>query len=138
VKRCSKCGEPKPVSEFNEHRRRGRVELQAYCIPCARAVNSAWYAALKLKILAHYGLFCACCGESEPVFLTLDHVDGGGREHCRQIKVGGTSFYRWLISHGFPAGFRTLCFNCNSGRQVNGGICPHEEVMLNVAYPAVA
>lgn len=34
--------------------------------------------------------------------------------------------YRWLKKQGFPKGdFRVMCFNCNLGRQRNGGECPH-------------
>lgn len=81
---------------------------------------------LKAETIAAYGGKCACCGESEPVFLTVDHVnnDGGGRK--REVG-GGVAFYRLLRRLGFPTdGYRLLCFNCNSGRQINGGVCPHE------------
>lgn len=38
----------------------------------------------------------------------------------------GYDFYRWLRKHSYPKGnFRLLCFNCNCGRELNGGICPH-------------
>ncbi len=37
------------------------------------------------------------------------------------------SLYRWIIKNNFPEEFQILCFNCNSGRHINGGICPHEE-----------
>jgi hypothetical protein len=45
----------------------------------------------------------------------------------RQIHGTGNSFYMWLIRRGFPVGFQVLCFNCNIGRSMNGGICPHKE-----------
>jgi hypothetical protein len=31
-----------------------------------------------------------------------------------------------LRKNGFPEGFQVLCANCNIGRHINGGICPHE------------
>lgn len=34
----------------------------------------------------------------------------------------------WLARHKYPEGFQLLCWNCNCGRAINGGICPHEEV----------
>jgi hypothetical protein len=36
--------------------------------------------------------------------------------------------YQWLVEHGCPQDgrFRILCFNCNQGRALNGGVCPHE------------
>lgn len=66
---------------------------------------------------------CACCGEREPIFLALDHINGGGGKQHREL--GGGGFYTWLRKNGYPAGFRILCHNCNMGRQLNGGICPH-------------
>jgi hypothetical protein len=31
-----------------------------------------------------------------------------------------------LKKRGYPPGYRVLCFNCNRGRYLNGGVCPHE------------
>lgn len=75
-------------------------------------------------VLEHYGSCCACCGETEPLFLTIDHIDGSGNEHRREI--GKTDMWLWLLRQGFPDGFRILCYNCNAGRYRNGGKCPHE------------
>lgn len=41
-KRCSLCGEVKPASMYYVHRRRGRVELQGNCKPCAKAKAKQW------------------------------------------------------------------------------------------------
>lgn len=81
----------------------------------------------KLSVLSHYGgAICKCCGERNLKFLTLDHIDGGGKEHRKQAK--GTGFYRWLIINDFPpCNLQVLCYNCNCGREKNGGICPHKE-----------
>lgn len=84
----------------------------------------------KELILNHYGKGCACCGEREIVFLTIDHINGGGTKHRKSLSGGGRFFYRWIIKNNFPSGLRVLCFNCNSGRALNKGICPHEEVKL--------
>ena len=59
-------------------------------------------------------------------FLTVDHVNGDGAAK-RAMHRTGNSFYRWIIRNGFPADFQVLCFNCNIGRAMNGGICPHKE-----------
>lgn len=77
-------------------------------------------------VFAHYGEACACCGEAHSEFLTIDHVDGGGRSHRKQIgRNGGMWFYGWLRRQGYPAGYRTLCFNCNAVTRP-GKPCPHE------------
>lgn len=81
---------------------------------------------IKERVFAHYGLECVCCGESEIVFLTIDHMNNDGAEHRREIGRSGIRFYRWLTKNGLPDGYQTLCFNCNVGRYINGGVCPHK------------
>ena len=81
----------------------------------------------KLIVLDVYGNSrCVCCGEKEVAFLTIDHINNDGRQHRQQVGAG-SRLYRWLIANNFPDGYQVLCFNCNCGRQVNGGICPHEQ-----------
>ena len=90
-------------------------------------VHSARYLAKGRDIVrAHYGKVCACCGESNEKFLTIDHMDGNGAAHRRQLKHwgSGVQFYRWLVKQGLPDGYRTLCFNCNAAVGVKGA-CPH-------------
>ena len=76
----------------------------------------------------HYGWSCTCCGESEPIFLTIDHINNDGADHRREIgNKNGAWIYKWLVDNSFPDNFQTLCWNCNMGKHRNGGICPHEE-----------
>lgn len=95
-----------------------------------RKAAKKWRLKLKVEVLGHYGSECACCGESDIRFLTLDHVDGGGTEHRRSIGGGGTAMYREIRRLEFPDGYQVLCFNCNQGRHINGGICPHQEAIM--------
>lgn len=79
------------------------------------------------EVFEAYGGICACCGEAEPTFLTIDHIDNDGAEHRRLLKnSGGSAFFAWLRQHNFPTGFQVLCRNCNWGKHANGGICPHK------------
>lgn len=83
----------------------------------------------KLKhstILAYGGYVCACCGEKEPKFLTLDHVNNDGAKHREEIGNRGAGIYKWLRDKGYPPGFQILCMNCNHGKALNNGICPHK------------
>ena len=81
----------------------------------------------KLACFAAYGGTCVCCGEREPVFLTIDHVHGNGNKERRATKLVGIRFYLKLKAEGYPRDrYRVLCYNCNCGRALNGGICPHE------------
>jgi hypothetical protein len=73
-------------------------------------------------IIGHYGGKCACCGESEPKFLTIDHVNNDGHKE-QHMKAG--ELYRKIIRSGFSKRYQLLCFNCNCGRERNGGVCPH-------------
>lgn len=82
---------------------------------------------VKLEVITHYGGRCACCGETEPLFLTIDHINGGGTAHRKEIGYFGSSFYIWLRRENYPEGYQVLCFNCNCARGLNGGICPHEQ-----------
>lgn len=89
---------------------------------------------LKEEVVAGYGGKCVCCGESELLFLTIDHIDGMGLHANRGTRSRTnkprdfsttTKFYFWLKKNGFPKDhYRLLCVNCNFaiGRF---GYCPH-------------
>ena len=80
---------------------------------------------LLIEVLEAYGgAVCSCCGETEPLFLSIDHINEDGAE-MRKIHGSGIDFYRWLKKHDYPGGFQVLCMNCNLGKAINGGQCPH-------------
>lgn len=86
-------------------------------------------AVLRNEVFAAYGgRICACCGETQPMFLGIDHVENDGAElRKRGVQPrGGTQFYQWLRKNGFPSGYQVLCMNCNIGKHRNGGVCPHK------------
>jgi hypothetical protein len=98
---------------------------------------------LKRQVIDAYGGECACCGETVLVFLTIDHVDGDGAEHRREMAAecngnkysqAGARTYRWLRDHDFPPGFQVLCMNCNCGKQWNNGVCPHKESKTPILF----
>ena len=111
---CKKCGKVKPE------------ENKLHCSWCL-SKNTKENAAIKKKVMDHYGGKCACCGEDNIVFLSIDHINGGGDKHRREIGSGGSRLYRWIITNNYPDDLQVLCFNCNQGRAVNGGICPHQQ-----------
>lgn len=78
---------------------------------------------LRDEILAHYGNRCSCCDEAHKEFLSIDHINGGGRKHKQNIKG---HLYNWLIANNFPVGFRILCHNCNQSFGAYG-YCPHKK-----------
>src|SRR4051812_35620943 len=85
--------------------------------------------ALRLEVFTHYSggtPECACCGERQDEFLTLDHTNGGGGEHRKQPGSRGTiGVFYWLRRNGFPDGYSVLCWNCHMAKDRRGG-CPHE------------
>lgn len=91
---------------------------------CLERRRELWHA-YTAQVIDGYGGKCNCCGETTSEFLTIDHVDGGGAEHRRSLGYGNRRLLLQIISAGFPPEFQVQCFNCNCGRQRNGGICPH-------------
>ena len=81
---------------------------------------------LKEKVYSHYGKFCNCCGEDNPMFLTVDHVNNDGYKERKGRGGGGTDkTYLRIINENFPDTYQILCYNCNLGKARNGGVCPH-------------
>ena len=93
TKRCSRCGELKPVAAFTRHAR-AKDGRQPFCNPCQRKAvkshywrNPAYYRAKALARMRNIGnrdliralkdVRCADCGERyEPATMTFDHVRG--------------------------------------------------------------
>jgi hypothetical protein len=81
------------------------------------------------EVYAAYGGYrCACCGETERMFLSIDHIDNNGALERKSGKYtgGGSAFYSWLRKMSFPVGYQVLCMNCQVGKHKNGGVCPHQ------------
>jgi hypothetical protein len=82
---------------------------------------------LRQDVLTEYGGKCSCCHIANPVFLTIDHINGGGNEHRRNIGANNSRrFYRWLQLNSYPESFQLLCWNCNYAKHLLGR-CPHQE-----------
>jgi hypothetical protein len=112
----------KAASEFYQTGHR----VLGWCKECFSANAGDVTRRRRLAALRHYSKgepHCACCGETRLAFLTFDHLDNNGAAHRRAINHArlGT----WLYCHHFPPGFQVLCHNCNIGRHLNGGVCPH-------------
>ena len=106
--------------------RRANPELKA----SDSARTKERYVELRSRVLAHYSegkMCCACCGISTYKFLSLDHVDGGGNRHRKNVaKHSGFEYLYWFVNNGFPTGFQVLCHNCNSAKGFHG-TCPHKD-----------
>jgi len=83
-----------------------------------------WRAALKAEMHAAYGARCACCGETESRFLTLEHTRRDGGAHRRELG-GQANVYTALKRAGWPKdGYTLLCWNCQMSTSY-GKSCPH-------------
>lgn len=128
---CTKCGRFKIWDEYYTHPAgcRGHMARCKKCVlesqkPRSHDVNLA----RKIKVMEAYGGKCACCGETELAFLTIDHVNNDGADHRREIGKGG--LYYWLVREGFPEGFQVLCANCNLAKEICGA-CPHTYLAIS-------
>jgi hypothetical protein len=76
---------------------------------------------MKFLVIESLGGKCDCCSEDRIELLTVDHVQGNGKDHRKVSR----NIYRDIVSLGFPRDlFRVLCFNCNCSIGA-WGYCPH-------------
>lgn len=142
MKKCTKCGLEKSLDEFyrNKNYKGG---IMPKCKPCSRDIvaerkrnqartpgfikkhNRLSRFKIKLKVFNHYGMSCARCGNYDFRVLCIDHVNGNGGKHRKELKA--TSIYPWLIRNGFPEGFQTLCANCNRLKQFENNEFPGQD-----------
>ena len=123
--RCSDCLKKNRVAQnrwYHEHKEIRKTQRRTYLQKVKREGLVA-YSQDPPK--------CTCCGESTLAFLTLDHVNNDGAEDRK--KLLGHSRAGNLISilrrNRYPNKdrYQVLCFNCNMGKSVNGGVCPHQQ-----------
>lgn len=95
MKTCTKCQNPQDISQFN-YKNREKELLQAHCKNCSRANvrshyerNKEYYTSkartrnltirqeIQTRLLTYLSTHaCVDCGESDPVVLDFDHIDG--------------------------------------------------------------
>lgn len=78
---------------------------------------------IRIAVLTHYGngkLSCVTCGFNDIRALSLDHINGNGNSHRRNIHRAGIGVYFWLQQHNYPEGYQTLCMNCQFIKERGG------------------
>lgn len=81
---------------------------------------------LRLQVLTKYGHTCSCCRESRREFLAIEHVNGGGNLHRKQLQSQRAVYKAVLDADTSLNEFTLLCHNCNQARGYYG-YCPHEK-----------
>ena len=115
-KGCLNCLEKKSkqTSNFSKN---NRVKINQYNL------------LLKHQVIEKYGGICNCCKENQILFLTIDHTNNDGNIERKERKSSSTSFYLKLRKDEIRNDIQVLCWNCNLGKNMNNGICPHKEVI---------
>jgi hypothetical protein len=129
-RRCGRCGEEKPIDDFN-WRRRARGQRDSMCRPCRAAYKHEHYRANRkayvtqarerkralalertrflLEYFAEHP--CVDCGETDPVVLEFDHL------RDKAFDVGQSLPYRaWSAILEEIAKCEVVCANCHRRR----------------------
>jgi hypothetical protein len=121
LRQCSRCGELKDEAKF-------RLSFSGksrrnYCCACGGRYEVA---RLKVEMFEALGFSCACCGENNPLFLSLDHkIEGDGPEQRKRYDTP-QQLIRAARREGWPKDkYQVLCYNCNCAKGFFG-VCPHQ------------
>ena len=131
---CVRCGKPQNEDRIGKrHCLECNKKYQVYDTRRYHKHKSPRLAAQKERIKKEKdklynrlgGYICACCGETEKLFLTIEHKNGGGGKERRYFGGSGR-LTRDLLKRKDLSDYEILCMNCNRGKYLNGGICPHK------------
>lgn len=130
---CIQCNEFKPLSAYDvsfagQNAKMGFTQRENRKHRCKACYASRDRVRTKLKFIDMYGGQCTCCGEVDPRFLTLDHIESDGNEHRKDLACN--QIMALAIRDFQPSKYQVLCYNCNCGKSTNGGLCPHKDKSL--------
>ena len=131
MKKCNRCGEVKPVDEFNKKRKNG---VQAYCKPCQNEYGREHYHKNREANAEKHRLSktlrmnaikadvrklkeetpCMDCGMNYPYYvLDFDHVNGKKTTHISEMIQNAGA--RWKIFSEISK-CQIVCANCHRKR----------------------
>ena len=136
-KSCVKCSKEKLISQFPMRTAKGKLYINSVCTACVARQSRA---RTRLKLFETFGYQCNCCGERNPNFLTLQHIEAGtnpyqrkrvdGKYTCGKIQ---SQVLAEAIRSGDRSKYEVLCMNCNWAHG-HYGECPHR---LNLSADVV-
>jgi hypothetical protein len=94
-------------------------------------INRKCYNKRRLTVLTHYSngiAACKNCGITDIRVLSIDHINGNGRAHLKQI---GAQICDWLLRNNYPEGFQVLCMNCQFIKRHTHNECNRKEVITS-------
>jgi hypothetical protein len=136
---CKECHKNRTIARSKKYKSNGlciscgkepRQASNSKCVECWRIEQirtRKWRNSIMRDCINIYGGKCACCGEDNFLFLSIDHIDNDGYLERRESgNHGGYAFYIKLLKQPYLRhDLQVLCFNCNLGKHRNGGTCPH-------------
>ncbi len=154
AKYCAGCDKHVPLSDWTKHNSTAD-RLQHRCNHCRNAQRRearrnkkghyatereryheqhkkaclALYYRYKKLVFEHYStgtpFCCKSCGFNDERALSIDHIDGRGAAHRKQLN--GVNLCKWLVKEGYPEGYQILCMNCQFIKR-------HEQARYGIAW----
>lgn len=147
MRTCTKCSRILTLDRFYTRKSHGDG-MYRHCKDCHRAITTAWLnkspqrrrdiakawrrklrARVLIKVSGSTLPACACCGETQIEFLTIDHINGGGRRES--LSYGShVAFLADIVSgKRRKDDLQILCWNCNMAKGGRSGwVCPHKRL----------
>jgi hypothetical protein len=96
-----------------------------------------WWDKMTDDVRRLMGAKCVCCGERQPEFLEVDHVNNDGYKHRTKGGHRNPYLYYREILEAFRSGkvaqvqrvrrkYQLLCGNCNKSKRHRSGLCVHQ------------
>jgi GNAT superfamily N-acetyltransferase len=113
---CNCCQDGKDISEFCSQ----KSHSKNFCLQCNREKQ----ARIRSKCYEFLGGKCICCGESDFLKLTVDHIHNDGKQR-RDIEKTGVNICRKILNKQITD-IQLLCWNCNFSKHLGNGVCWHQ------------
>ncbi len=111
---------PKNREKLLEGMRKRRSELSPEGLKKEREINKKYHTNRKNSLFDLMDNKCKCCGEDDPIYLQIDHVNNDGHlERKNRSRRGPKLTLKKYLEA--PEKFQLLCANCNWAKQQNGG-----------------
>lgn len=132
--KCIYCGNnpPKNNRKGCENCLKKKVDASVKFCKNNKKSNAQYRLLIKYDVIQKYGNKCKCCNESQILFLTIDHKNNDGNvDRLKNFGIKNPPTISWYLKlrrELIRDDLQVLCFNCNLGKSLNNGICPHQKI----------